>query len=181
MITDILDLFPRCRFISNVVIHNISNSSFYIDSVDDFLSTWVNVLSTDSSNGCILFIDEVQVFLAKILNNPNTDSYNIFITILGQLRKLNCLVILTSQLYNKVQKCLRDYIIQNGQIVTCKKLIPGVTYYGYYDMGSLEEDSKCKLKGKIRRFDITIHSPELYQAYDSFKPVVAIKGLLSKK
>lgn len=124
LVTDILELFPNCRLISNVEIRNIKNSCFYLDSVDNFLKTWVDILSVNTDKGTILFIDEVQVFLAKILNNPMGEEYNIFITILGQLRKLNCLVILTSQLYNKVQKCLRDYIIQNGQIITCKKLIP---------------------------------------------------------
>lgn len=48
-------------------------------------------------------------------------------------------------------------------------------------MDELEEDSKIKLHGKIKRYDFTIHSPELYECYDSLKPVVAIKGLFNSK
>lgn len=177
---DYLDKYKQCRLVTNVEFVEFKDKKnyFFIDNEFDFLSTLIDVLSSDNDKGCIVVIDEVRGFLSETLRIADSPRSNAFFTILSQVRKLHCLILITSQVYNKVQKVLRDYILQNGNIVVCKKLLPGFTYYMYYDMTSLEETSSLKLKGKFKRFDYLIHSPELYKAYDSHAIVSNIKGLL---
>lgn len=141
----------------------------------------IEVLSIENDKGCVVVIDEVRGFLSETLRVPDSVRSNAFFTILSQVRKLHCLIILTSQLYSKVQKVLREYVCQNGDIVLCKKLFPGFTYYMKYDMETVEETSTVKLKGKFKSFDFLIHSPELYEAYDSHAVVSSVKGLLKNK
>lgn len=183
LITNILDLFPKCQLVSNVEIHNISNHCFFAcNDYHEFLKYWANCVTRDDfSDGTIVFVDEVQTFFKELLEQHGSyQEYDLFYTILGQLRKLNCFVIFTSQLYNKVPKILRDYILQNGQIVYCKKLFNGFTLYRYYDMSTIEETSKITLKGNFKRYDFTIHSPELYTSYDSRAVVASVKGLIKE-
>ena len=165
---DYLDSFPDCRLVTNVEFKKLDKSKyFYTDNEYDFIHTLISVLSTDNDNGCICVIDEVKGFIPTCLANSENDFQKAFFTILSQVRKLHCLMIITSQLYSKVPKILRDYILQNGNIVLCKKLVPGFTYYMYYDMSTIEETTNIKLKGKFKKFNYLFHSPELYQAYDS--------------
>ena len=183
LITDILELFPKCQLVSNVVISDINNTCLFSDKdYHKFLIDWVlSVTREDYFNGTIVLVDEVQTFFLELLNKPSTDKeFNAFFTILGQLRKLNCFVILTSQLYNKIPKILRDYLIQNGQIVKCSKPFSGFTLYRYFDMSTIEETSKITLKGDFKRTDFTIHSPELYTCYNSKSIVASVKGLLKE-
>lgn len=181
-VTDYLDSFPDCRLCTNVEFFQYKDNSnyYYFDNEIEFLSGLINILSVDNDKGCIVLIDEVRGFLSKTLRVPDSIPYNAFFTVLSQVRKLHCLVLLTSQIYSKVQKVLRDYIIQNGDIVLCKKLLPGFTYYMYYDMSTIEETSTTKLKGKFKRYDYLVHSPELYSAYDSKAVVSSVKGLLKE-
>lgn len=181
-VTDYLEDYKDCRLVTNVEFDafNKNQNYFYYDNETEFLSGLLEVLSNDNDKGCIVVIDEVRGFLSKTLRVVDSIPYNAFFTILSQVRKLHCLVILTSQVYSKVQKVLREYILQNGDIVLCKKLFPGFTYWAYYDMSTIEETTSIKLKGKFRRFDYLIHSPELYEAYDSQAIVSSVKGLLKE-
>lgn len=56
----------------------------------------------------------------------------------------------------------------------------GFTYYQYYNMDDIKEDSKMHLVGSFKRTDFCIHSPELYNAYNSYAVVSGVKGLLNK-
>lgn len=181
LISDILKDNPKCCFTSNVDIKNISNDHFYSDNWHLVFNKWVEyIIRDDYQNGTIILIDEVQTFFSELLSNESSEEFKIFFNILSQLRKLNCYVILTSQLYRKVQKILRDYILLNGQIVDCKCFIPGSTVYYFYDMDSVKEDSRINLVGDYKSRDILIHTPELYEAYDSFAVVCSIKDMAKK-
>ena len=177
---DYVQKYPDVRIVTNVQFNDFKDSKnyYFCSNEFDFLSTLLDVLSVENEKGTIVVVDEVRGFLAETLRVVDSPRYNAFFTILSQVRKLHCVIILTSQIYSKVQKVLREYMLQNGDIVVCKKLFPGFTYYMYYDMDSVEEVSGSKLKGRFRSFNFLIHSPELYEAYDSHAVVSNIKSLL---
>lgn len=179
-VSDIISKNPNVRVITNFDLKFKIKNYYYCDNEFDFLSVLLQVLSKDVDLGCIVIVDEVKLFLSETLRDDKSRRCNAFLTVLGQVRKLNCLFILTSQLYNKTPKVLRDFILQNGDIVICKRLFPGFTYYMYYDMSTITETSRITLEGKFKRFDYCVHTPELYKAYDTSCVVSSVAGLLKE-
>lgn len=178
---DYLDQYKQCRLISNVEFKKLKNDNyFYIDNEIEFINKMIEILSVDNDNGCIIVIDEVKGFMVRCCSDSDNIYRQAFFTILSQVRKLHCLILLTQQLYKNVPSVLRGFILQNGSICVCKRLLPSFTYYMYYDMSSVEEVSGIKLKGKFKSFNYLVHSPELYEAYDSHAIVSSIKGLLKE-
>lgn len=124
-----------------------------------------------------MFIDELHVVFKDIFNkNDNND----FITFLSQLRKLGMYVIGTTQIFSRCPKVVREYLLSNGNIVLCNKIIPGVTLLKYVDMETAEETNKNRLESKIKHTEIFIHTIDLYKSYDTKAVVSQIKGMIKK-
>lgn len=181
LVKDTLIKYPDCRLISNLIINGVNNTRYVCFNEVDFLLKLADCLKNGREKGTIVVLDEVDGFLFDTLE-VGTIYYKILFAILKQLRKLHVVFIMTSQLWCKVNKVLRDFILLNGRIVQCYKLwwLPGLTIYKYYDMNSIVEDSRLRLSGEFKRRDILIHSPELYESYDSLAVVTPIEGLLDE-
>lgn len=178
---DINEAYPKSHIVSNITItHEVTNYN-YVRNEDEFISTLIDVINKDKeNNGIVVLIDEVGTF-CQFLDEPKDTKYKIFFTILSQVRKLGIYFLFTQQVWNKVKKALRDYTLQNGQIIECRKMIQGFTMLYYYDMNNTDETSKITLKGTIKRRDYFIHTIELYESYKTYEVVNAINNLIDKK
>lgn len=137
----------------------------------------LKTIDFNNKNGYIVFIDELHVVFKDIFNkNDNND----FITFLSQLRKLGMYVIGTTQIFSRCPKVVREYLLSNGNIVLCNKIIPGLTLLKYVDMTTAEETNKNRLESKIKRTEIFIHTIDLYESYDTKAVVSQIKGMIKK-
>lgn len=168
---------PKTTFISNVVINDIENPTYYYSSADELMKIILEVIDENNKDGYLIFIDEVHVVLndddSKVLTKSN------FITFLSQQRKLSINMICTSQLYNKVPKYFRDYVIQQGQIIICSNF--WLLQFNYWlDMKTCKEDDKGYVVYEKASRKLWLHSYVEYQRYDTFATISQIKSLLKK-
>lgn len=81
-------------------------------------------------------------------------------------------------MFNKLPKFIRDYLIQSGQVITCNKFFKCIQVNKWADMESVEEDAKGNIIYKRAKIEWFIHTPELYNSYDTFAVINQIKGLM---
>lgn len=174
---EILKNYPKAVFITNTIIKGIENKTYFFESADKLVETLLNVVDFNNGNGYVVYIDEIHVVFKDIFNkNENND----FITFLSQLRKLGMYVIGTAQIFSRCPKVFREYILSNGEIVLCSKIIPGLTLLKYVDMETAEETSKNRLQSDIKYTEWFIHTIELYESYDTKAVISQIKALIKK-
>lgn len=122
----------------------------------------------------MIFIDEIHVVLAELFGRSDP----IFLQFLSQQRKLSIHIIATSQMFNKMPKFIRDYLIQSGQVITCNKYFNVIQVNKWADMESCEENAKGIVEFKKAKIEWFIHTKELYETYDTFAVISQIKGLM---
>lgn len=128
----------------------------------------------EESNGYLIIIDEIHIVLADMFGRIDP----IFLTFLSQQRKLSIKILATSQLFSRMLKPIREFIIQSGNVIVCKNVLKVIQINKYVDMESVKEDNKNGLqytKAKLKWF---IHTKEDYERYDTYAVISQIKGLM---
>lgn len=170
-IKKLLEEYPELTFITNVKIKGIENANYFKNSEE--LIELLKQIDLENNKGYLIFIDEIHVVLAEIFGKSDP----IFLTFISQQRKLSIHIIATSQLFNRLPKFIRDYLIQSGQIIVCKKYLGCIQVNKWLDMETVEEEKgdavykKCKIKWFI-------HTPKMYEQYDTFAVISQIQGLM---
>lgn len=171
-IKELLEQYPKVTFITNVKIDGIEKATYFTNSEE--LVEELKKIDTSNNKGYLIFIDEIHVVLAELFGKSDP----IFLQFLSQQRKLSIHIIATSQMFNKLPKFIRDYLIQSGQVILCNKVLKVIQVNKWADMESCKEDSKGIIeftKAKVKWF---IHTEELYKSYDTFAVINQIKGLM---
>lgn len=168
----LLQEYPEVTFITNVEIKGIENAIFFKNSEE--LVTILKKIDINNNKGYLIFVDEIHVVLAELFGRSDP----IFLQFLSQQRKLSIHIIATSQMFNKLPKFIRDYLIQSGQIIVCSNLFNVIQWNKWVDMDTVHENSKGEMeydKCKIKWF---IHTKELYESFDTFAVISQIQGLM---
>lgn len=171
-IIELLEKYPKVTFISNVKIEEIENVIYFKNSGE--LVEILKNIDITNNKGYLIFIDEIHVVLAELFGKSDP----IFLQFLSQQRKLSIHIIGTSQMFNKLPKFIRDYLIQSGQIIVCNNFFNIIQFNKWVNMETVKENSKGEmeyLKCKIKWF---IHTPKLYESYDTFAVISQIQGLM---
>lgn len=132
------------------------------------------MIDTQNTKGYLIFVDEIHVVLAELFGKSDP----IFLQFLSQQRKLSIHIIATSQMFNKLPKFIRDYLMQSGQVIVCNKIFKVIQINKWVDMESIQEDSKGVLIFKRAKLEWFIHTKELYESYDTFAVISQIQGLM---
>lgn len=169
-----LELYPKAIFISNVKIKGIKNETNYFSTTDELVEILKTKIVVGDRKGYVIFIDEIHVVLAELFGKTDP----IFLTFLSQQRKMNINIIGTSQMYNRLPRVIRDYLRQSGQIIICGNFMKAVQINRRLNMENIEEDSKNNLNYKGCKWEIFIHTIELYESYDTFAVISQIQGLM---
>lgn len=127
--------------------------------------------------GYLIFIDEIHVVLAELFGKSDP----IFLQFLSQQRKLAIHIIATSQMFNKLPKFIRDYLIQSGQIIVCNNYLKVIQVNKVVDMESVRIDKDGAVLFDRCKYEWFIHLKELYNSYDTFAVISQIQGLMNSK
>lgn len=173
--SDVLNKYPKAIFITNTVIKNIKNETYFFTDAEELTKVLKEVLTEKNKNGYVIFMDEMHIVLSDLFSTSNP----IFLAYLSQLRKLGAVIVGTCQLYNKCPKVVRDYLRLSGQIIFCHKLLRGITLNRYVDMTTCQENSNLKLDYKLDHIDWFFHTIELYESYDTHAVINQIKSLIN--
>lgn len=174
MIIQRLKLYPKAIFITNVKIKGITNETYYFSTTDELVELLKTKITVGDRKGYVIFIDEIHVVLAELFGRTDP----IFLTFLSQQRKMNINIIGTSQMYNRLPRVIRDYLRQSGQIIICSNFMKTVQINRRLNMENIEEDSKNNLNYNGCKWEIFIHTIELYESYDTFAVISQIQGLM---
>lgn len=169
-----LKMYPKAIFITNVKIKNISNETFYFSTTDELVELLKTKIIVGDRKGYVIFIDEIHVVLAELFGRTDP----IFLTFLSQQRKMNINIIGTSQMYNRLPRVIRDYLRQSGQIIICSNFMKAIQINRRLNMENIEEDSKNNLNYSGCKWEIFIHTIDLYESYDTFAVISQIQGLM---
>ncbi len=175
---DILQKYPECTFISNTIIKKeLKNPTYIFSSADELLEILQEVLTEKNQKGYVILMDEMHVVLSDLFASANT----VFLTYLSQLRKFGIYIIGSSQIYSKCPKMIRDYLRLAGQIIYCKKIIPGMTLIKYVNMETCRETSNLSLEYDVKLTEWFFHTIEMYELYETKAVISQIKSLMKKK
>lgn len=172
---DLVQDYPDVAIVSNLKLNFKAKYMYYFDSMNDFFQAYVSCIKNDKPMGIIVVIDEIQLFIEKLIQTKNLK----LLTILSQCRKLHTYVVGTSQLYNKVDKDIRDYIRLNGQIVFCDKILKYITVLRFVRMSTCTEDSRIHLNYTISKFDWFVHTRDLFSLYNTFDIISPVLDLVN--
>ena len=178
-VKDICEEYPKCRLVTNTIIKGINNKTFLFQNADELVQIIMENVKENDEDGWIIFVDEIHAVLTDIFARGLGGET--FLAYLSQLRKISMMIIGTSQLYNKCNKTIREYLRLNGNIVFCKKIFWAITINQFVDMETCEENSKNNLNYEIAKWSWYFHTIELYESYESFALVSQIKNLLKKE
>lgn len=131
-------------------------------------------IDINNNKGYLIFIDEIHVVLAELFGKSDP----IFLQFLSQQRKLSIHIIATSQMFNKLPKFIRDYLIQSGQIIVCNNYLKIIQWNKRVDMETVKENSKGEMEYTKCKIEWFIHTKELYESYDTFAVITQIQGLM---
>lgn len=171
-IKTLLEKYPELTFISNVKIQDIENVIYFSNSEE--LVDELKKIDINNKKGYLIFIDEIHVVLAELFGRSDP----IFLQFLSQQRKLSIHIIGTSQMFNKLPKFIRDYLIQSGQIITCNNFFKVIQVNKWVDMETVKENAKGQFEFEKAKIKWYIHTKELYNMYDTFAVISQIKGLM---
>lgn len=171
-IKELLEKYPLVTFISNVEIKGIENVIYFKNSEE--LVEILKKIDIKNNKGYLIFIDEIHVVLAELFGKSDP----IFLQFLSQQRKLSIHIIGTSQMFNKLPKFIRDYLIQSGQVILCNKIFNYIQINKWVDMESVKENNKGELEFTRNKIKWYIHTKELYESYDTFAVISQIQGLM---
>ena len=121
-----------------------------------------------------MFIVEIHVVLAELFGKSDP----IFLQYLSQQRKLAIHIIATSQMFNKLPKFIRDYLMQSGQVIVCNIIFKTIQINRWVDMESIKENSKGELEFSRCKIKFFFHTKELYEDFDTYAVITQIQGLM---
>lgn len=178
-VKQLIEKYPKVNLITNVKINGLKVENEeqikYFSNTEELIKLLKKIdLTETNENGYIIFIDEIHVVLAELFGKTSP----IFLMFLSQQRKLSIHFIATSQQFNKMPKFIRDFIIQNGQIIQCKKILWILQINKIVDMESVQENAKGQMEYKKAKIKWWIHTKEDYESYDTFAVISQIKGLM---
>lgn len=170
-----MEQYPEVTFITNVKIKNIENAIYFKNSEE--LVEQLKKIDINNIKGYLIFIDEIHVVLAELFGKSDP----IFLQFLSQQRKLSIHIIGTAQMFNKLPKFIRDYLIQSGQIIMCNNILKVIQINKIVDMEEIETNSKNEIIAKKCKIEWYIHTKELYESFDTFAVISQIQGLMKGK
>ena len=141
--------------------YTLENRIFPFYDNDD-LSIYEN-----GENGIIYFIDEIHLYLSSLQSkNVNMDTA----TQISQQRKQRKHIVATCQVFGRMAKPLRE---QFSNVIVCKNYLGIFQLNKYVDRESLdtESSSDTKITGKTKESFFWIHSPEMYERYDTYQVI----------
>lgn len=178
-VKDICTEYPKVRLITNTIIKGIENKTYLFSNADELVEIIMENVKENDEDGWIILIDEIHAVLTDIFTRGLGGET--FLQYLSQLRKISMMIIGTSQLYQKNNKTIRDYLRLNGNIIFCRKILWAITINQFVDMETCEENNKNNLNYEIAHWSWFFHTIELYESYESFALVSQIKNLLKKE
>lgn len=151
--------FPKAEVVSNLQLNHIPHTAF---------SSYDQISDSNGTHGIIFLIDEIHVLWNSL------ESKNISINEMAtfcQMRKDRRIIIGTSQVYSRIAKPIRE---QLKYCIICK------THFGFLQCNEIVDPAYAKEKdgeliGKSLGKHIWTHSPELYEAYDTYNKIQRIK------
>lgn len=154
----LLKMYPKAKLVTNTDIQGLP------DGVDVIEYTGIESLTTveNGIHGVVYFIDEIH------LEFNSLESKNIPIEVMvevSQQRKQRKHIVGTSQVYGRMAKPLREQI---KNVVLCNKYLGCIQINKLID-GDTAVEIDGKLKYDVKRTFIWLHSPKLYDAYDTYK------------
>lgn len=156
---NLMQYYPKRILCSNVVIKGFADRQVFFDSIDKFKTL------SNGEFGVIYLIDEIQL-LFNSLESKNLD-LNLFTTICQQ-RKQRKHIVGTSQVFNRISKGFRE---QFKYAVMCNNVF-GFIQYNKVVKGedvTVDESGNVKTDKVHRKF--FIHSPKMYERYDTYRTI----------
>lgn len=174
-IKQLKEKYPKVKFITNVKIEGIEDAQ-YFTNVEELINI-LRQINLENIYGYLIFIDEIHVVLAELFGKSDP----IFLQFLSQQRKLAIHIIATSQMFNKLPKFIRDYLVQSGQIIVCNNYLKVIQVNKIVNMESIKIDKEGAIIFDKCKYDWFIHLKELYNSYDTFAVITQIQGLMTSK
>lgn len=189
----LLNLYPHCILVTNLelkgydiisfdeyklkhenstfdeYLHN--NRVFPFNNNDDFM------IYKNQEQGVIFLVDEIQLYL----NSLESKNINMeVITQLSQQRKQRLHIVCTSQVFGRMAKPLRE---QFSVVILCKCYFSLLQCNSLIDRDSIsgETSTGTELSGKVKKKFFWFHSPEMYEAYDTYKVIERNKFVSGEK
>lgn len=164
-----LDYPFNAHLINNTLIDDLTKSEIDIDFIRDCENrvvveyTGLDCLKyiNNGEYGVVYFIDELHLELNS-LESKNIDID--VITEISQQRKQRKHIVGTSQIFMRLAKPVREQI---KDIVLCNN------YFGFFQFnklidGETVQEENGRIKADVRGRAIYIHSPKMYNRYDTF-------------
>lgn len=176
----LLERYPKCILVSNLQLSDYpvisfeeyqkenpestyeeyiqNNRVFPFNNNDDFL------IYKNQDRGVIFLVDEIQLYL----NSLESKNINMeVITQLSQQRKQRLHIVCTSQVFGRMAKPLRE---QFSCVILCSCLLSVLQCNKLIDRDSIDGDNSSGLNvsGSVKKRFFWFHSPEMYNAYDTY-------------
>lgn len=153
----IIEMYPRCILVSNVMIDGLPISNNYIEY------DGIDCLKTIENDyyGVLYFIDEIHLEFNS-LESKNIDIE--IMTEISQQRKQRKHIVGTSQVYGRMAKPLREQI---KNAVLCKNYFQVLQKNVLINGENTREENGKLVVDKSKTF-MFFHSPELYKCYDTY-------------
>lgn len=149
--------YPRAILVTNTKIEGLPKHT----AVVDYKGIESLTAHSNGLNGVIYFIDEIH------LEFNSLESKNVPIEVMievSQQRKQRKHIVGTSQIYMRMAKPLREQI---KNVVICKNFFHCIQFNRLIDGESAHEENG-KLKFDTVKNVLWLHSPELYNSYDTY-------------
>ena len=199
-VSNVLQNYPFCKLVTNVALSDypiVSYEDFkekHLLYYEDLKSTEMNDIDIEKEmwnfytlenrvfpfidnddlskyengeNGIIYFIDEIHLYLSSLQSkNVNMDTA----TQISQQRKQRKHIVATCQVFGRMAKPLRE---QFSNVIVCKNYMSIFQVNKYVDRDSLdtESTSDTKITGQVKKSFFWIHSPEMYERYDTYQVI----------
>lgn len=165
---EMLKAYPKAKVCSNLEIRGIEQE---IIPFEDY-SQLTNL--TNGVNGIIFLLDEIHVIWNSL------ESKDIPISEMAcfcQMRKDRRVIIGTSQVYGRIAKPIRE---QLKYVIDCHK------HFGCIQINDILDPTECieqngHLEAKVLGRNVWLHSPELYESYDTLFKIKKIDRKEGKK
>lgn len=146
--------YPKAIVCANIDIKGIENEIIPFESYDQLQEL------DNGTNGIIFFLDEIHVLWNSL------ESKDIPISEMAtfcQMRKNRRVIIGTSQVYGRIAKPIRE---QLQYVIDCHNFFNIIQFNHVLDPREYEEKDG-HVEGKLLANQIWLHTPELYDSYDT--------------
>lgn len=153
----VCELYPKCILVTNTDIKGLPTTTKVVqyEGIESLTSI------ENGQDGVLYFIDEIH------LEFNSLESKNVPIEVMievSQQRKQRKHIVGTSQVYMRMAKPLREQI---KNVVICKNFFHSIQFNRLID-GDSAVEKNGKLVFDTVKYSIWFHSPDLYNAYDTY-------------